>query len=308
MKRGELGIFVFATLALSLIFIVSSSVSFVSATHNATHTNSTNSTNQTHLACVNFACVQVSGAGANLCTSNAQCQSNSTNNSNVNLVPMDPYVSAQWTGVGDNYELTYSTTVNNYGSSSASGNLRVSFSSDFGIEGPLYSVNLDSFNGPSPLPHYYLYNSGISSVSMDQGVKTATLRVDPNNYFAETNENDNIVNVTFLVNRTLGNSTHLACISNTCTRINGAGANECSSVGVACGNQNQTHTECQTINSTRRCVIVPGNGTAQCRNDAGCQTGPIKSGNTGRESSAGVQYSPPSGLFGKLICFFSSKC
>ena len=44
-----------------------------------------NNTNQTHLACVNQACVAVAGGGANLCTSNSQCQ-NSTNQTHLACV------------------------------------------------------------------------------------------------------------------------------------------------------------------------------------------------------------------------------
>ncbi len=41
--------------------------------------------NQTHLACVNQACVVVAGGGANLCANNAQCQ-NSTNQTRLTCI------------------------------------------------------------------------------------------------------------------------------------------------------------------------------------------------------------------------------
>ncbi|MBI4021639.1 MAG: hypothetical protein HY369_05335 [Candidatus Aenigmarchaeota archaeon] len=54
------------------------------------------------------------------------------------------------------------------------------------------------------------------------------------------------------------NTTHLECVSNTCTKVSGAGTNKCSPLGSACGNQ--THLEC--ISNT--CTAVSGPGTNQC--------------------------------------------
>lgn len=52
---------------------------------NATFAAPQNNTNQTHLACVNQACVVVAGGGANLCANNAQCQ-NSTNQTRLTCI------------------------------------------------------------------------------------------------------------------------------------------------------------------------------------------------------------------------------
>jgi hypothetical protein len=49
--------------------------------------NNTNSTNQTHLACVNNACVSVNGVGNNTCTTNAQCSHLACVNRTCSLVP-----------------------------------------------------------------------------------------------------------------------------------------------------------------------------------------------------------------------------
>ncbi|MEK6899321.1 MAG: hypothetical protein AABW79_04470 [Nanoarchaeota archaeon] len=266
MEKSELGVFAFTILALSLIFIVSSSVSFVSATHNATH----NSTNQT------ASCVDSDGG-------------------------LNYYVFGRVTQNGSNG----STVTNDVCSGSA---IVEAYCSGVNTRVEWWSCPYGCANGAC------LSNPGGNSTNQ-------THRACVNNTCALVNGSGS--NQCSTLGASCGNQTAICgngvvesgevCdppgSSISCTSQGVAGTRTCNAQCTSYGSCIiPYHNECREVNGTKSCVPIPGNGTVQCRNDAGCQTGPLKGGNTGRGSSTSVQYSPPSALFAKLMCFFSSKC
>jgi hypothetical protein len=72
-------------------------------------------------------------------------------------------------------------------------------------------------------------------------------------------------NATFSLVSAANNSTmHLACVSSTCTMINGSGNNECSTAGASCNSS--THLVCMN----NACVSVTGSGQNECTSSSQC--------------------------------------
>lgn len=108
---------------------------------------------------------------------------------------------------------------------------------------------------PSLIPGAFFSSNWVTYTSA--GTHVASAFADSPMVIAESNELNNQRNTTFTCSPN-SNQTHLSCLSNTCTRVQGNGTNECSPEGGVCGNV--THLECRY----NTCSVIQGPGTNTC--------------------------------------------